>query len=449
MEETWSLLGLGAVLILSGFFSAINFSLRDYSRRKLEEILSLNNKEKDLEYIQSRYDNLLLASSTIRTVVNLVAILLIVKIVSGETYPGWIVILKAFFVSFILLAFAAVAIPQILAKHLAEKMLASSIPILRLCEYLLIPLLAVTKTIDLATMRLMGKNEDHEKVEIQEELLEAVHEGEEEGIVDAQERKMIESVMEMRKIVVGQIMTPRTEIIAIEINSTLEQIKQIAISSGYSRMPVYEDNLDNIVGMLYVKDLLRFIGNGEDFDLKKIMRQCYFVPETKLVRDLFREFRIKKLHIAIVLDEYGGTLGLITLEDIIEQIVGKITDEYEPPVRPLIRQIDSKTLEIDGRMRIDELNDEYKLDLPESEDYETIAGFIFSSLGKIPKSGETFYYRNLLFTILDASDRKINKVRLEILPEEFATKQSTPENPEDLETPDNSKNLRENTGTED
>ncbi len=419
--DIWSILPLGAILLISCFFACASFAIRDFSRSKLEEILDRKNKPSRLKFIQEYQEDLQMTSAVIRTAANLVLVLLIVRVLRSNSLSWWIFV-EAFVLSLLLVSVFSVIIPQTWAQYAGEAFLAYTLPILKIARTIFWPVLVFMKWADLIVKRLSGidgKEEDEESV--QQELLEAVQEGEEEGIVDSQERKMIESVIEMRTINVGQIMTPRTEIDAIEVNLSLDEIKKLATEHGHSRIPIYEENLDNIIGMLYVKDLLPFVGEQvNEFDLRSIMRQCYFVPETKSVRDMFHEFRAKKLHVAIVLDEYGGTLGLVTFEDLIEQIVGQIADEYEQSEAPLIKQIDSKTLEIDARMRIDELNDEYKLDLPESEDFETIAGFLFSSLGRIPQTGETFQYRNLLFTIIEAEERKINRVRLEILPESIA-----------------------------
>ncbi len=414
---TWYISGLVICTIVSCFFSSANVALRDFSRRKLEEILTKKNKFARFEYIQQNHPNLILTTSVIRTAVNLILFLILVQIFATNGL-NWAVLFQASLLSLIFISIFSVAIPQAWAKYSGEKFLSYASPVLQVAEVISFPILMLMQWVDFLVKRLSGVNgdEDEEKAG-QEELLEAVQEGEEEGVVDPQERKMIESVIELRDITVGQIMTPRTEIDAIDASKSLNEIKEIITEHGHSRMPVYRDNLDDIIGMLYVKDLLQYVGqSSEEFDLESTMRQCYFVPETKPLRDIFREFRNKKLHVAIVLDEYGGTLGLITFEDVLEQIVGQITDEYEPPETPLIKQIDSKTMEIEARMRVDELNDEYKLHIPESEDYETMSGFLFSSLGQIPTTGETFQYRNLLFTIIDASERKINSVRLEILP---------------------------------
>ncbi len=420
--DIWSLLPSAIILLISCFFACAAFALRDFSKHRLEEFLTRKNKLHRLKYIQEHQTDLQITCAVIRTAANLALVLFIVRIFRSD-YINWIIITQAFIISLVLVSIFSVIIPQTWAKYSGETFLAYTVPVLKIAKMLFLPIIILMKWTDIFIKRLSGIDESKEDEEsVQQELLEAVQEGEEEGIVDAQERKMIESVIEMRSITVGQIMTPRTEIDAIDANLSLDEIKKLATEHGHSRIPVYEENLDNIIGMLYVKDLLPYVGEKiEQFDVRSIMRQCYFVPETKKLRDLFHEFRARKIHVAIVLDEYGGTLGLVTFEDLIEQIVGQITDEYEQPEEPLIKQIDSQTLEIDARMRIDELNDEYKLELPESEDFETIAGFLFSSLGRIPKAGETFQYKNLLFTILEAEERKINRVRLEILPENIPT----------------------------
>ncbi len=413
---SWSFWGPILILAISCFYATAYFSLRSLSRIKLEEILTRKNKIFWLEYIQDHLYNLVLICSVIRMTANLAMFSAMVWVTAHERFTPTALV-EAFLISLVLLSIFSVGVPHAWAKYAGERFLALAVPVLYGTEKISYPLLTFLHVVDVLIRRMLGVSIEQEDEQAQQEILEAVQEGEDEGVVDTQERKMIEAVIELRSTTVGQIMTPRTEIIAIEVGTSLEGLKRVIMEQGHSRMPVFEDNLDNIVGMLYVKDLLRFIGEKpETFDIRQIMRPCYFVPESKNLRDIFREFRGKKLHVAIVLDEYGGTLGMITFEDAIEQIVGQIADEYELSEPPLIRQLDSKTLEADGRMRIDELNDEYKFGVPESEDYETISGFLFSSLGRIPATGESFQFQNLRFSILDATERKINRVRVEILP---------------------------------
>ena len=236
------------------------------------------------------------------------------------------------------------------------------------------------------------------------------------GVVDEEEQQMIENVLELSESTAGEIMTPRTDIVAVEVNSNLDTVLRTIASAGHTRVPVFEGNIDTIVGLVYAKDLLRQMGKPpEVFRLRERMRQAYFVPETKPLRTLLHEFQNQKLHIAVVLDEYGGTAGVVTLEDILEELVGEITDEYEKSPPDPIMQIDTNTIEADARTYVDDLNDKFELNLPENEDYDTIGGFVFSHLGYIPKSGEMFDYGRLKFTVTSAEPRRIRRIRIQQL----------------------------------
>ncbi|MBA7704831.1 hypothetical protein ES703_113651 [subsurface metagenome] len=225
---------------------------------------------------------------------------------------------------------------------------------------------------------------------------------------------MIENVLELSDTAADEIMTPRTDIVAVEVNSDLQTILETITGAGHTRVPVYEENIDNIIGFVYAKDLLTEIGKtAADFKLRNKMRDAYFVPETKPLRVLLHEFQNQKLHIAVVLDEYGGTAGIVTLEDILEELVGEITDEYEEKPPEPVKEIDQNTIEVDARTYVDDLNDQFELNLPEDEDYDTIGGFVFSHLGYIPKTGESFDYENLRFTISSAEARRIKHIRIQ------------------------------------
>lgn len=230
---------------------------------------------------------------------------------------------------------------------------------------------------------------------------------------------MIEGVISFRDLQVGQIMTPRTDIIAIEAPATLAQVRDVITREGLSRVPVYEVNLDNVIGILYAKDLLAGLGkngDGAGFDLKKYLRPPLFVPATKPLRDLLKEFRVQQVHLAIALDEYGGTAGLVTTEDIIEEIVGDIVDEYERPEPAELKRIDARTVEVDARMNLVDLNRELGLHLPEEEEYHTVGGFVIAMLGSIPPKGEKLTHEGVEFTVLDSEPRRVKRVKL-VLPE--------------------------------
>jgi len=389
----------------------------------LEALLTHRPGQRCLAELQQNEHRVVLTCAVIRLAANL-AVVLACATIFVDTKLSIQELLWAFVISTALLSLFAVAVPFAWAKYAAEPYLATALPVLWLARRVMTPVLWVMHVVDVFVRRLMGVSLDvDDETPAEREILEAVHEGVEEGVVDTEERKMIEAVIEQRSTTAGQVMTPRTDLIAFDVGADLEEIKRLIEQHGYSRMPVYEEHLDNIVGMLYVKDLLGLLGRPlpADFSVRGLIRQCYFVPEGKSLRDLFAEFRARKLHIAVVLDEYGGTLGVVTLEDIVEEIVGDITDEYEQPEAPLVQRIDINMLELDGKTRVDELNEEYQLRLPEKDDYETIAGFLFSRLGRIPATRETLTYENLKFTILDATERKINRIQLEILPGPGAT----------------------------
>jgi len=210
------------------------------------------------------------------------------------------------------------------------------------------------------------------------------------------------------------------------------------LKEGLSRVPVFEGTLDNIVGILYAKDLLPFLniaggtaGDDEKMQLRRILRPALFVPRTKPLRDLLREFRIQQVHMAVVLDEYGGTSGLVTTEDIVEEIVGSIADEYERPAPDELKRLDGRTAEVDARMNIPDLNRALGLALPEDGDYQTIGGFVLSTLGVIPVKGDALEHEGLRITVLDAETRRIKKLRLE-LPDLAAVSAADAEEPPDL-----------------
>src|SRR4029079_18827832 len=220
------------------------------------------------------------------------------------------------------------------------------------------------------------------------------------GVVDEEERQMIESVIAFHDTHVGQIMTPRPEIFALEAGCTLETVKGRIAESGHSRIPVYQGTIDQIVGVLHARDLLKFLGNPpEAFTLKDFLRPAFFVPETKPLRDLLHDFRLQKVHIAIVSDEYGGTAGLVTIEDIFEELVGDVSDEHEPAEPAMIVRVNDLVAEADARVYIDELNRVLGLNLPEDAGYDTLGGFVTTTAGKIPSAGTTIEHGGVKYTI--------------------------------------------------
>ncbi len=255
-------------------------------------------------------------------------------------------------------------------------------------------------------------------------MLSVVEEGEREGRIDETEREMIEAVVDFRSTTADQVMTPRTEVVALEYTDDLDDVLAFLSDAGHSRLPVYEDNLDHIVGLLYAKDVLRWLAGhdareGRSFSLRSILRKATFVPETKIIRELLKELIAERVHIAMVADEYGGTAGLVTVEDMVEEIFGEIHDEYEDDEgeeRPSV-DLDPEFLsaEIDARERIDDVNDRLepiRLRLPEDDDYDTVGGFVIVSLGRIPRAGESFVHDGLEIEVLEAEPTRVVRIRI-------------------------------------
>ena len=231
-------------------------------------------------------------------------------------------------------------------------------------------------------------------------------------------RELYRSAVRIQSIEVSEIMTPRTDMVSVEDTNTLEEARSIAVQCGHSRLPVFHETRDNIVGILYAKDLLQPPdGDPAHTKVTQMMRKPYFVPETKVIDELLEEFQRRKVHVGVVLDEYGGTAGLVTVEDILEEIVGEIRDEYDQEEEVAIRQLDDLTAEVDARVHVEEINEAMHLDLPEDGDYDTVGGFISFTIGRIPRPAEQFRYGNARFTVLAADARKISRVKVEILGE--------------------------------
>jgi putative hemolysin len=253
-----------------------------------------------------------------------------------------------------------------------------------------------------------------------EELKMLVETGSEQGSIEEEEKEMIHGVIELADTKVHQVMVPRIGIRAVEVHDPIDEVLDMVVRAGHSRVPVYEENLDNIVGILYAKDLLPFLRPGaapaSEIDLRALARPAAYVPETKPVDELLHEMRVDKRHIAIVVDEYGGTAGLITMEDVVEEIVGEIQDEYdseEPLVEPLDRDEEKIAYRIDGRVSMDDLRDLFELPDTEEDDedeYDTVGGFIVHRVGRIPLPGAVVPFRDVTLTVESAEPRRIAKV---------------------------------------
>lgn len=423
MEEAGYLLLIIAVLIcLSLFFSVITLALRTLSRFKLQEALRESDKEDLLDEIVSKTETMSLSCRFFLSISNILlfmSIMIFFQSRHGSDIHKWDY-LWTFVCAVLLFSISTVSIPHAWAKYSGEKIVSRTYALLKVLACLSWPMLFIFKFYDDLIRRLSGVvelSEEESQEEKHDELLSAVEQSKVEGVVDEEELEMIENVLDFSETTAGEIITPRIELIALNVDSELQTVLDTIIQAGHSRIPVYEGTIDKIIGLVYAKDLLLKAGQSpSEFKLRDIIREAYFVPESKLLRDLLHEFQNKKQHIAVVLDEYGGTAGIVTIEDILEELVGEIADEYEKTPPASIKVINEDTIEVDAKYYIDDLNSEFELNLPEEEDYETVGGFVFSHLGYIPKTGDNFEFDHLRLTISSAEARKVKRIRIQKLP---------------------------------
>jgi CBS domain containing-hemolysin-like protein len=251
----------------------------------------------------------------------------------------------------------------------------------------------------------------------EEELHELMEASAVEGLINEDESEMIRAIFTFGETVVREVMVPRTDMACIPVDAATEELIATIIACGHSRIPVYEGTVDNITGVLYAKDLLKFWGEGSvSLDIRKLARLPFYVPETKKLEELLQEFKKRRVHIAIVIDEYGGTSGLITIEDLLEQIVGDIQDEYDVE-EELIQLLPDGTTEVDARLPIEDFEQFFDVEV-EREKFDTVGGLIFHLLGRIPRNGDQVSCSGILFTVISAGERRIGKLRAERITEE-------------------------------
>ncbi len=257
---------------------------------------------------------------------------------------------------------------------------------------------------------------DESRQMTEEELKTLVDVGQQRGVLEQGERQMIYSIFEMGDTLAREVMVPRIEILSLDVNTPLDQAIDALLAAGHSRVPVYQDNIDHIIGLLYAKDLLRIWREGDHLQsLRSLLRPAYFVPETIKLDDLLQEMQKKRIHMAIVVDEYGGVSGLVTLEDIVEEVVGEIRDEYDQGEEPLYQKIGENEYLLQGRIDLDDFNELMGSQIRKVET-DTLGGYIYRRLGKVPEVGNTIQIGNVLLTVEEVIERRIHKVRAQLIP---------------------------------
>lgn len=415
---------LVCLLIFSGFFSGSEVALFSLDSKKIKEIkkefrLIGNYIASLIEYPRRLLVTILIGNTLVNVWSSLIAVTLILDLARVFHWDVEIALTIQIVILTILI---------LLFGEITPKVWASKYPV-QISKFVAIPLywvsvlvFPISKTLtDLIRYFVAKLKIDKTSTAIlSSEFTDLASLGVEKGTIEEDEQELIDGIVSFKTVTAREVMTPRVDLAAISTDTSFDELISLITESGHSRIPVYENNLDNIIGVIYAKDLLPYLTNEElkkKLVLGKLVRKAMFVPESKLISDLMHEFQSKNMHVGIVVDEYGGTAGLVSLEDILEEIVGEIRDEYDKEENS-ITKINDKTYLVLGKLPIYELNELLEVDLAsENDDYDTVGGFIFTQIGSIPEVGLSFKYNGLLFTVKEVENKRINKVLIEKIEE--------------------------------
>ena len=415
------------LVILSAFFSLSETALTTISRLKIKRFYEekLRGAKALFELREDAHHMLatiLIANNVVNITASALTTLLTLQSLSmvGLHRMALAVGVATGIITLLILLFGEIT-PKSIAIQNADRIALWVAPPIKFLSFLLYPLIELLIYFSQFFVRILGgKNQERSPFLTVDELKTMVTVGKEEGVLEAQEEHMIHSIMEFGDKKVTEVMTPRTEMICLKSTESIQEAIQVIAKEGHSRIPLYEGNIDNIIGVVYAKDLLK-VKEERDLTLKECMRTALFIPEGKRIDELLFQMQSAKTHIAIIVDEYGGTVGLVTFEDIIEEIVGEIQDEYDVDSQEegqAIKYEGTDTVILPAKMGVDEVNELLHMDLPK-EEYDTIGGFVFGLFGRLPARGETITHLNLHIQIEEVRRRQIKKIRITRLKEKI------------------------------
>lgn len=412
-EVYWSLLAIFCWVATSLAATAARV-LVDFSAHELEQYCHRRNRSRTFVRIMESHDEVAASASIVAVLCEIGAIASFTAWWLPHAAMSWYWVWAV--VAVLAMMAAQVWIPVAIAAHWETPFLFHTWRFWSAAHQVLAPLRALGRIAVRIAGRLAAKPHDDrdEEEEFEDEIRSMVTAGLHDGLLEADAREMIEGIIELGDVDVAEIMTPRSEIEAIDVNSKWDELMEFVIRVGRTRIPVYEGKLDRVVGILHAKDLLPELVKPveERRSLRELVREAWFVPETKRVDELLREFRRTRKHMAIVLDEFQSVAGVVTIEDALEQIVGEIDDEYDDVSRPLIQWLNESTAEVSGRAPIDEVNEQVGLALPKDDEYDTIAGWIIHHLRRIPDVGEEVETDHAVIRVLESDGRSVQKVQV-------------------------------------
>lgn len=415
MEDVWFYIPIVVILIaLSGFFSSSETALTSVNQIRLRQRATEGDKKsmtvlKLLEKPQDMISSILIGNNIVNIASSAVATVFFTQLfgASGPVVATVVMTILVLIFGEVLPKTAAQQQPEMISRKVAK-------PITRITTIFKPAVFLLSALTGLVTKWLFSHVDEAPTI-TEEEFKTLVEVGEEEGVLQREERAYIDNVLDFSSATASDMMKPRTSVVALDVEATEEEIFELLKDNRYSRIPVYEDSIDHIIGILYMKDVVRLLAQGETICLREILRDPYFIGESAVADRIFRELKARNLSIAVVVDEYAGTSGIITMEDILEELVGNIDDEYDLENSAVIF-LESGVYLVDPELRIDEINDYFHMSL-ESEKSDSIGGFVIELLDRIPKQGDVVRYGDILFTVNEMQGLKMTKLKMDLRPE--------------------------------
>jgi putative hemolysin len=403
------------LIILSAFFSSAETAFSSVNKIRLRNYVSENKAgSKKALHITENFDNALSTILVGNNIVNIAASSIAASVATGIFGAGTGLVISTLVMTILVLIFGEI-LPKSIAKENAESYSLKISGILFLLIKLLTPINFIFGKLKDFVSRTFSKNESTPSI-TEEEIKVMVDISEEEGVIDKEEKELVHRSLEFNDVIVGEVLTHRMDMIAIELNQPIDEIKDIFLTERFSRIPVYKDNIDNIIGILSEREFFSELIQHNDANVEALLRKPVFVVKSMKVATLLPELQRLKSHMAIVVDEFGGTSGLITLEDILEELVGEIWDEHDEKIN-IMTKLTETLYEFDAQFQLDDFSDLLHVPMPESSSH-SLGGWLFETLEKIPKEGEGFDYENLHISVQEVDNHRVRKVRVEIFPKD-------------------------------
>ena len=396
------------------FFSASETAFSSLNKIKLKALANTGNKQAERTYnLTEKFSKLLTTILVGNTIVNVVAASLATLLFTRLFGVNGVAISSV--VMTLLIMIVGEIIPKNIAKNIPERIAISVTPLMSLLMWIFTPVTFIFDYVEKLFARLYQNENDTFS---NDELITMVEEANEEGEMEDHEAEIITNALEFNDLDVGEILTPRIDVVAVDIDEdSLKDIEKLYRDSGYSRLPVYKDNLDNIIGVLHEKDFYYHLLYEKNLKIKNILQKVMYTSAQVKISSLLKQFQSSKSHLAVVVDEYGGTEGIITMEDILEELVGEIYDEHDEVVE-YYKKIDDNTYLVNADVDIEDMFEHFGIDDQEEYEYNTATGWVIDKLDKIPVVGDSFDYKNMHVEVTDADDKTVNEIKITFKEEE-------------------------------